>query len=206
MAYETLAGGNSRTSHATPRLARTGSLKSREASVIAALKTPQRRTACGVARCSRGRRQISAAAVPTHSRATRRNETRRTVRDSSAKRASSARRAATTETVRAPTEAMAAAPTEKAQDGRTGVLQRRRPRRVLLPRLGAVLPGDGVRMNDDLSYDVDYDDGYAEKNLPAPALKPPKPFRWATRSTRSFGAGGRSTPVRLTRCTALLTI
>ena len=32
-------------------------------------------------------------------------------------------------------------------------------------------------MNDDLTYDVDYDDGYAEKNLPAKLLKPPKPFK-----------------------------
>uniref|UniRef100_A0A7S3ZU59 SET domain-containing protein n=1 Tax=Pelagomonas calceolata TaxID=35677 RepID=A0A7S3ZU59_9STRA len=38
-------------------------------------------------------------------------------------------------------------------------------------------PATVSRMNDDLTYDVDYDDGYAEKNLPAKLLKPPKPFR-----------------------------
>ena len=38
-------------------------------------------------------------------------------------------------------------------------------------------PATISRMNDDLSYDVDYDDGYAEKNLPAKLLKPPKPFK-----------------------------
>ena len=36
-------------------------------------------------------------------------------------------------------------------------------------------PATVSRMNDDLTYDVDYDDGYAEKNLPAKLLKPPKP-------------------------------
>ena len=38
-------------------------------------------------------------------------------------------------------------------------------------------PATVSRMNDDLTYDVDYDDGYAEKNLPAKLLKPPKPFK-----------------------------
>ena len=39
-------------------------------------------------------------------------------------------------------------------------------------------PATVSRMNDDLTYDVDYDDGYAEKNLPAKLLKPPKPGIW----------------------------
>ena len=48
-------------------------------------------------------------------------------------------------------------------------------------------PATVSRMNDDLTYDVDYDDGYAEKNLPAKLLKPPKPFRVGGRG-RSAGA------------------
>ena len=38
-------------------------------------------------------------------------------------------------------------------------------------------PATVSRMNDDLTYDVDYDDGYAEENLSAKLLKSPTRLR-----------------------------
>ena len=111
------------------------------------------------------------------------------MRDSRAKRASSARRGATTETVvrnapavrdaeRRPTAIMAAAPPKKRKTAAAPTSFSEGDRVECFFRdWEKYFPATVRRVNDDLTYDVDYDDGYAEENLSAKLLKSPTRLR-----------------------------